>query len=61
MLSVLISNFRSFTLNKYVNFSDFYIQTGQQARFDFQGNLIPADAEIPVHFGLHHHGEEPEV
>ncbi|KAL3875002.1 hypothetical protein ACJMK2_037944 [Sinanodonta woodiana] len=35
-------------------------KTGQQARFDFQGNLIPADAEIPVHFGLHHHGEEPE-
>ncbi|KAK3595521.1 hypothetical protein CHS0354_021622 [Potamilus streckersoni] len=35
-------------------------KTGQQARFDFQGNLILADADIPVHLGLHHHGEEPE-
>ena len=36
-------------------------QTGQQARFDFHGNVIPADADVPVSQGLHHHGEEPQV
>ena len=29
------------------------------ARFNFEGFLIPFDAEIPVHKGLHHHGDEP--
>ena len=29
------------------------------ARFDFEGFLIPFDADIPVHEGLHHHGDEP--
>ena len=29
------------------------------ARFNFEGFLIPFDAEIPVHEGLHHHGDEP--
>jgi hypothetical protein len=29
------------------------------ARFDFEGALVPADADIPVTAGLHHHGEEP--
>ncbi len=29
------------------------------ARFDFEGALIPADADVPVTAGLHHHGEEP--
>ncbi|XP_076441793.1 RNA polymerase II-associated protein 1-like [Babylonia areolata] len=37
-----------------------HTQTGQQARFDFQGNVIAADADIPVNRGLHHHGDEPE-
>ena len=36
-------------------------QTGQQARFDFHGNVIPADADVPVSQGLHHHGDEPQV
>lgn len=36
-------------------------QTGQQARFDFHGNVIPADVDIPVSEGLHHHGDEPQV
>ncbi|XP_052766756.1 RNA polymerase II-associated protein 1-like [Mya arenaria] len=35
-------------------------QTGTQARFDFDGNLLPPDADIPVNLGLHHHGDEPE-
>ena len=39
----------------------FFLQTGQQARFDFQGNLLSPDVEIPVNVGLHHHGDEPEV
>ena len=39
----------------------FSSQTGQQARFDFNGSVVPADLEIPVNRGLHHHGEEPEV
>ena len=39
----------------------FSLQTGQQARFDFNGSVVPADSEIPVNRGLHHHGEEPEV
>ncbi|CAI9714944.1 polymerase II-associated 1-like [Octopus vulgaris] len=33
---------------------------GKPARFDFQGFIIPEDAEIPVDLGLHHHGEEAE-
>ncbi|XP_050407412.1 RNA polymerase II-associated protein 1 isoform X2 [Patella vulgata] len=33
---------------------------GKQARFDLDGNFIVADASIPVHKGLHHHGDEPE-
>ncbi|KAK7469640.1 hypothetical protein BaRGS_00036369 [Batillaria attramentaria] len=36
------------------------VQTGQQARFDFRGNVVPADADVPVTTGLHHHGDEPE-
>ncbi|XP_041353389.1 RNA polymerase II-associated protein 1-like isoform X2 [Gigantopelta aegis] len=35
-------------------------KTGKPARFDFQGNLLQADADIPVTKGLHHHGDEPE-
>ncbi|KAK3093836.1 hypothetical protein FSP39_020762 [Pinctada imbricata] len=35
-------------------------KTGQQARFDFHGNLVPTKADIPVNIGLHHHGDEPE-
>ncbi|XP_033733915.1 RNA polymerase II-associated protein 1-like [Pecten maximus] len=35
-------------------------QTGQQARFDFRGQLVHADLDLPVTSGLHHHGNEPE-
>ncbi|XP_061751810.1 RNA polymerase II-associated protein 1 isoform X2 [Nerophis ophidion] len=31
-----------------------------QARFDFNGSLIPPTEDLPTHLGLHHHGEEPE-
>lgn len=33
-------------------------------RFDFQGRLLKGTAEsgsIPTHFGLHHHGDEPDA
>ncbi|XP_063803992.1 RNA polymerase II-associated protein 1 isoform X2 [Pseudophryne corroboree] len=33
---------------------------GMQARFSLKGDLIPPHSEIPVHLGLHHHGEEAE-
>ncbi|MGH0185757.1 UNVERIFIED_CONTAM: hypothetical protein FKN15_018814 [Acipenser sinensis] len=32
-----------------------------QARFDFSGSLIPPEADLPPHLGLHHHGEEPQA
>ncbi|XP_025104484.1 LOW QUALITY PROTEIN: RNA polymerase II-associated protein 1-like [Pomacea canaliculata] len=35
-------------------------QTGLQARFDFSGRVVPADADLPVTMALHHHGDEPE-
>lgn len=31
-----------------------------QARFDFHGNLLTSDVDLPVTTGLYHHGEEPE-
>ncbi|XP_077395046.1 RNA polymerase II-associated protein 1 isoform X2 [Festucalex cinctus] len=31
-----------------------------QARFDFNGTLIPPTEDLPTHLGLHHHGDEPE-
>ena len=34
--------------------------TGLSARFGFDGSLLPADSEVPVTAGLHHHGEEQE-
>lgn len=34
--------------------------TGQQARFDFKGELVHADLDLLVDSGLHHHGNEPE-
>ncbi|KAJ7403158.1 RNA polymerase II-associated protein 1 [Pitangus sulphuratus] len=34
---------------------------GMQARFSLKGELIPADADLPTHLGLHHHGEEAEA
>ena len=30
------------------------------ARFDFEGGLLPYDAELPTTSALYHHGEEPE-
>ncbi|XP_030415388.1 RNA polymerase II-associated protein 1 isoform X3 [Gopherus evgoodei] len=33
---------------------------GMQARFSLKGELIPPDADLPTHLGLHHHGEEAE-
>ncbi|XP_064600850.1 RNA polymerase II-associated protein 1-like [Liolophura sinensis] len=35
-------------------------QTEQPARFDFLGNVLPGDSDLPVTLGLHHHGDEPE-
>ncbi|XP_040854016.1 RNA polymerase II-associated protein 1-like [Ochotona curzoniae] len=35
-------------------------QQRMQARFSLQGELLAADADLPTHLGLHHHGEEPE-
>lgn len=29
-------------------------------RFNFDGELVPPDQEVPVHQGLHHHGEDAE-
>ncbi|CAM9589686.1 unnamed protein product [Lampetra planeri] len=31
-----------------------------QARFDFHGQLVPPDSDVPSYLGLHHHGAEPE-
>ncbi|OON17002.1 RPAP1-like protein [Opisthorchis viverrini] len=31
-----------------------------QARFDLCGLVVPPDAVLDTHLGLHHHGEEPE-
>ncbi|KAA0189903.1 RNA polymerase II-associated protein 1 [Fasciolopsis buskii] len=31
-----------------------------QARFDLNGFVVPPEAVLDVHLGLHHHGEEPE-
>ncbi|XP_048394300.1 RNA polymerase II-associated protein 1 isoform X1 [Stegostoma tigrinum] len=31
-----------------------------QARFSFHGDLIPPGVDLPLHLGLHHHGEQPE-
>ncbi|CAJ0965832.1 unnamed protein product [Ranitomeya imitator] len=33
---------------------------GMQARFSLKGDLIPPDADVPTHLGLHHHGDEAE-
>uniref|UniRef100_A0AAY4C649 RNA polymerase II associated protein 1 n=1 Tax=Denticeps clupeoides TaxID=299321 RepID=A0AAY4C649_9TELE len=32
-----------------------------QARFGFDGTLIPPSEDLPTHLGLHHHGEDPEL
>ena len=26
----------------------------------FQGNIVAPDADVPMHLGLHHHGDEPQ-
>lgn len=31
------------------------------ARFDLEGRVVPPEADVPMHLGLHHHGEEPEA
>lgn len=31
------------------------------ARFDLEGRVVPPEANVPMHLGLHHHGEEQEV
>ena len=36
-------------------------QTGKPARFDFDGHIVCVDSDLPLHLGLHHHGQEPEV
>lgn len=37
-------------------------ETGEyfQARFDFEGRLLPANSDLPVTSALYSHGEEPE-
>ncbi|KAL4656489.1 RNA polymerase II-associated protein 1 isoform X1 [Arapaima gigas] len=32
-----------------------------RARFNFDGVLIPPTEDLPIHLGLHHHGDEPEL
>nr|CAH8833303.1 unnamed protein product [Trichobilharzia regenti] len=32
----------------------------RQARFDLSGLVVPPNAVVDTHLGLHHHGEEPE-
>ncbi|XP_015763602.1 PREDICTED: RNA polymerase II-associated protein 1-like [Acropora digitifera] len=34
---------------------------GEQARFDFNGNLLSKTDSIPEYIGLHHHGNEPSA
>ncbi|XP_029211731.2 RNA polymerase II-associated protein 1-like isoform X2 [Acropora millepora] len=34
---------------------------GDQARFDFNGNLLSKTDSIPEYIGLHHHGNEPSA
>ncbi|XP_022250651.1 RNA polymerase II-associated protein 1-like isoform X2 [Limulus polyphemus] len=36
-------------------------KTEYSARFDFEGNLLRHDIDLPTQLGLHHHGKEPEV
>ena len=35
------------------------LQQGNQARFDFDGNLVSQTDNIPEYLGLHHHGDDP--
>ncbi|XP_065833777.1 RNA polymerase II-associated protein 1-like isoform X2 [Oscarella lobularis] len=32
-----------------------------QVRFDFNGSIVPKDADVATREGLHHHGENPEA
>ncbi|RKP06631.1 RPAP1-like protein, partial [Thamnocephalis sphaerospora] len=34
--------------------------SGAAIRYDLRGQSVPADAELPAHHGLHHHGKEQE-
>ena len=36
-------------------------EKGSSARFDFNGDLVAPDAEIPMSRALHHHGNEPDL
>jgi hypothetical protein len=38
----------------------FYTQTNEQARFDFDGNILIGGEVVPEYLGLHHHGDEPD-
>ena len=49
----------SLAKNISFGFCLFLFQDGQQARFDFEGNLISRSTDIPTHLGLHHHSSEP--
>ncbi|KAJ3290246.1 RNA polymerase II associated protein 1 [Borealophlyctis nickersoniae] len=35
-------------------------QTASELRFDFKGRILDSTVEVPVHLGLHHHGNEPQ-
>eukprot|EP01134_Creolimax_fragrantissima_P005121 CFRG5121T1 len=30
----------------------------EHVRFDFNGHIMPINADVPTHYGLHHHGDE---
>ena len=36
------------------------LQQGNQARFDFDGNLVSKTDNIPEYLGLYHHGDDPD-
>ena len=33
----------------------------REVRFSLEGLVIPRNVVLPVHLGLHHHGDEPQV
>ena len=37
------------------------LQGKREARFSFDGLLLPKSMDLPTTLGLHHHGDDPEV
>jgi hypothetical protein len=46
--------------NSLITFLCLLTQTNEQARFDFNGNVLTGSEGIPEYVGLHHHGDEPD-